>query len=69
MIYVAIGGVVVFGFLIWLAFRMAQKGGRAGAERDHFQVKSEQASKANEIDEDVARLSDADLDRELRDGR
>ena len=56
-------------FLIWRAFAAERKRGEAEAERDHYQMKSEQARKANAIDEDVARLSDPDLDRELRDGR
>lgn len=60
------GGVAVFLFLVWLAFGYARKAGRAIAERDHFKRKSEQARTANAIDEDVGRLSDGDLDRELR---
>lgn len=55
-------------FLIWRGFAAERKRGEAEAERDHYQTMSEQARRANEIDEDVVRLSDADLDRELRDG-
>ena len=62
------GGVAVFLFLIWLAFGYAKKAGQAAAERDQFKRKSEQARIANAIDEDVGRLSDDDLDRELRGG-
>ena len=61
--------VVVLCVMGWLGFRYARRSGRAEAQRAHFQRKSEQARMANEIDEDVARMSDADLDRELRDGR
>ena len=65
-----VGGVVAVAmFLVWLAFRYARKAGEAGAERDHAMTKAEQARKANEIDEDVARLSDAGLDDELRKSR
>ena len=56
-------------FIVWIAFKTAEKKGRAEAEREQFQAKSEAATEAHEIDEAVLRLSDADLDRELRDGR
>jgi len=55
--------------LIWRAFAAERKRGEAEAERDLYQMKSKQARRANAIDEDVARLSDPDLDRELCDGR
>jgi hypothetical protein len=66
----AIIGVIglVLVFLVWLAFRYARRAGEAAAERDQFQVKSEQARRANEIDEDVARTPIADIDNELRNG-
>lgn len=63
------GAVVVLCVMGWLGLRYARKSGEAEAVRAHLQRKSEQARLANEIDEDVARMSDADLDRELRDGR
>ena len=53
-------------FLIWRAFAAERRRGAAEADRDHYQAKSEQARRANAIDEDVARLSDSDLDSELR---
>lgn len=62
------GGVVVLLFVVGLAFHFVRKAGSAEAERDTFKVKSEQARRANEIDEDVACLSNDELDRELRDG-
>jgi ABC-type nickel/cobalt efflux system permease component RcnA len=55
-------------FLIWKALAAERKRGAAEAERDQYQTMTEQARRANAIDEDVARLSDPDLDRELRDG-
>ena len=55
-------------FLIWIAIRAARKAGADAAERDRFREKSEQARKANEIDEAVVCMSDSDLDGELRDG-
>ena len=68
--YALIAGAVAIGiFLVWLAFRYARKAGEAGAERDQYRTKAEQGRKANEIDENVARLGDDDLDSELRDGR
>ena len=68
-ILVVLGLVAVIGFAIWLGFRGQRKRGQAEAERDQFRAKSEQARIANEIDENVAGLSDDELDRELRDGR
>lgn len=59
------GGVIVLLFLVWLAFHYARTAGAAGAQRDAFRAKSEQARRANEIDECVADLSDDQLDREL----
>jgi len=65
-----IGGGVLFLVVVVLAGMKVAKGkGRAEAEKEHFQAKSEQARQANEIDENVARLSDDELDRELRDRR
>lgn len=70
--YVVVGAIaaVALGigvFLVRNAFRAARARGEAEAQRAQSQAKSEQARKANAIDEDVARLSDTDLDRELRD--
>jgi hypothetical protein len=68
--YVIIGmglaALLGFGvFLVWRAFRSERKRGVAEAQRDQFRKKSEQARRGNEIDENVARLSDDDLDSEL----
>jgi len=64
--YAAIGGgVIVLLFLVWLAFHYARAAGEADAQRDAFKAKSEQARRANEIDESVSTLSDGQLDREL----
>lgn len=60
------GGVVVIGLLIWLAMRGARKRGRVEAERDGLKQTTEHAREAHEIDEDVAGVSGADLDDELR---
>ena len=65
-----IGGAVLFLIVVVLtAMRVARGRGRAEAEKEHSQAKSEQARQANEIDEDVAGLSDSALDDELRDRR
>lgn len=48
-----------------LIVRIARQRGRAEAERDQARRAVGRARRANEIDEDVHRTSDADLDREL----
>jgi hypothetical protein len=70
-IYAIIGALVlVLIFFVWIAFKNSEGKGRAEAERDRLQTESEVARQANEIDEAIIRLSDDDLDRELRgDGR
>ena len=66
--YAVIGGLlVILLFLVWLAFRTAEGKGWAEAEKRHYQGISDQARKANAIDEATLSLSDDDLDRELRD--
>ena len=61
-----LGAVLVLGFGLWLAFRQARKRGRAEAERAVHRIAADHARESHAIREDVARLSDADLDRELR---
>ena len=69
-VYLVIGAaVLVLGFAVWLSFKSAEGKGRAEAEKQYLQRKTDEAERANAIDEDVLRLSDGDLDRELRDGR
>lgn len=69
-IYAAIGGLIlVLIFIVWIALKSAERKGRADAERDRFLAESEAARRANEIDEDVMRLPDDELDRELFDRR
>ena len=63
------GGVLFLVVVVLAALRVAKGSGRAEAERDHFEARSEQARQANEIDEDVSGLADNELDRELRDGK
>lgn len=63
------GGVLFLVVVVLAALRIAKVGGRAEAERDHFEAHTEKARQANEIDEDVSGLSDDELTRELRDGR
>lgn len=60
------GGVLLAAFAVWLAVRMARRRGRAEAERDRATAGLEQARRGHAIREDVERLSDADLDDELR---
>jgi hypothetical protein len=60
---------VVLVAVVWIACRIAEQKGRSEAERARHREETATARRANEIDEDVKRLPDADLDRELRDGR
>lgn len=63
--YAIIGGLVVVAiFLVWLAFRQARKRGEAEADGRSNKRSAEHAREAAEIDEDVARMSDADRRRE-----
>ena len=60
------GGIIVAVFLVWLAFRQARKRGEAEAESEAHERSAEDAREAREIEEDVARMSDDELDRRLR---
>ena len=53
-------------FLIWMGFRYARKSGVSQARADGLEAGADAARKGQEIDEDVARMSDSDLDDELR---
>lgn len=66
---VAAGLCLVLLAVVWIACRIAEQKGRSEAERERLREETATARRANEIDEDVKRLPDADLDRELRDGR
>jgi len=63
-LYGAIG--LALAVLLGMTVLLARMGGKAAAERDMARDKAKQAEKSNAIDEAVARLPDADLDRELR---
>lgn len=54
--------VVAIGMGLWIAERR----GRAKAERDFARASADRAKDRNEIDTEVSRLPDADLDRRLR---
>ena len=56
-------GVVVF---VWMAFRSARKRGQRDAQFDQSKQSADRARDAAEIDDDVRRLDDDDLDSELR---
>ena len=49
----------------WMIVIIARRSGRAEAERDQAAQSAEHGRKRHEIDEDVARLSGPELDREL----
>lgn len=61
---ILIGGAVMV-LIVILHGRRSRQLGRAEAQRDGFEKAADHAKEALEIDEDVARLSDAELDREL----
>lgn len=62
----------ILGITEWFQRRAERKehrrAGKVEQKAADLAARENQASEANEIDEDVRRLSDADLDRELRDG-
>lgn len=63
LIGAAILGVVVF---VWMAFRNARKRGERKIQLDQASKSAKRAQQAAEIDDEVSRLSDDDLDGELR---
>ena len=62
-----IGALVLgVGLVIFLAFRNARKRGERDAQFDQSKQSADRARDAAEIDDDVRRLDDDDLDSELR---
>lgn len=59
------GMVCIILALGWMIVIIARRSGRAEAERDQAAQSAEHGRKRHEIDEDVARLSAAELDAEL----
>ena len=57
----------VLGLLIFAVIWIARSWGKASAERDLAEDSVEDAREANEIDEDTALLTDAELRERLRD--
>ncbi len=69
MTYAVVGGVLLALLaIVWLAVRTAEQKGRSESDARRLQEAASTARRANEIDEDVRRLADSDLDRELRNG-
>ena len=64
---VVLGAVVLAAVGLMLYGRSQRKRGRAEANAEGLESAVEAARKSGEIDEDVARLSDADLYNELHD--
>lgn len=56
----------IAGLLIVGGFYIARSWGRASAQRDIAEKGVDDARKGQEIDEDVARMPNADLDKRLR---
>jgi len=61
----AFGGVAIAGIL--LAVYFARREGRKSVEAEAGKKSAERSKDALEIDEDVNRMSESDLDDELRD--
>ena len=68
-ILLTLGLVIVAGGAIWGLTRYARARGRAETERDAARGATNAARRGHAIDEDVARMSDARLDDELRSER
>lgn len=66
-LYAALAGLAAVALLALLYGRQSRKRGRAEANGDNLKSAVEAARKSGAIDEDVARMSDADLYGELRD--
>ena len=64
-VYFVLAGAGIIGLVVWLYARSQRKLGAAKARAEAQAAALEHARKSHEIDEDVAQLSDADLDREL----
>jgi len=65
LILAGLGAVVVLALLYG---RQSRKRGREEANAKGLESAIDAARKSGAIDEDVSRMSDADLDRELHDG-
>ena len=59
---------IVTWFGRWAERLSGRLQGRKEQRLETLEARERQASDANRIDEDVRRMSDSDLDRELRDG-
>lgn len=65
-LYLILAGLGAVVLLALLYGRQSRKRGLAEANSDKLEAAVEAARKSGAIDENVARLSDDDLDRELR---
>lgn len=63
------GAVVVVLVAMGLFIYFIRKGAAEKVYRKHAEKSAKRAQDATEIDEDVARLDESDLDDRLRDGR
>ncbi|MBE9554862.1 MAG: hypothetical protein IMF05_15470 [Proteobacteria bacterium] len=67
-LYLIGAGLAVVGLLALLYGRQSRKRGRAEANAEGLESAVEAARKSGAIDEEISRMSDADLDRELYNG-
>ena len=67
-LYLVGAGLGVVGLLALLYGRQSRRRGRAEANAGNLESAVDAARKSGAIDEDVSRLSDADLNRELYNG-
>lgn len=67
-LYLILAGAGVIGLLALLYGRQSRKRGRAEANAEGLEFAVDAARKSGAIDEEISRMSDADLDRELHNG-
>ena len=67
-LYFILAGLAGVGLFALLYGRQSRKRGRAEANAEGLESAVEAARKSGAIDEEVSRMSDADLDRELHNG-
>lgn len=68
-LYIILGVVLVIGILIGLVVWLSGRSAKAKAEKAYADASNDMSREARQIDDDVRRASDSDLDRELRGDR
>lgn len=65
-LYLVIGFVALGGFALWLAVKISYRRGRSEERAKAAEASHKAGKEAGKIDDDVRKMSEADLDRELR---